>query len=329
MAEGSAICHDPLECLDKQTFLQRLCRQGRGGRFPLAGQWEITYRCNLKCIMCYTDPFNTPERIRQELTRQEIFRILDELAQAGCLFLALTGGEPTARPDFPAIYQYAKAKGLLLTIFTNGTLITPKLLDLWTELPPRMIEISLHGITPETFEEIMQGKSSGTYARVMRAIALLLERKLPLTLKTTGMTVNEEQILRIKAFVDRLRTVHYRFGSDMRPRLDGSEDTFRYQLPEEVVREIERADPALRAERTRQDRLRLESQRKGEPRCGSWRYRFHIDAYGQLQLCSSNRRKSYDLRHGSFEEGFYRYLPEFPCPNRATETVPLREEIHA
>src|SRR3989338_6073201 len=93
-------------------------------RYPLLGQWELTCRCNLRCVMCYTDPFNTPDRIRQELHTDDILRILREIADAGCLHLCLTGGEPLARPDFREIYLAAKSHGFLLTIFTNGTLIT-------------------------------------------------------------------------------------------------------------------------------------------------------------------------------------------------------------
>ena len=59
----------------------------------------------------------------------EIQHILDEIKDAGCLWLLLTGGEPLLRPDFLEIYQYAKHKGFLLTLFTNGTLLTPHIAD--------------------------------------------------------------------------------------------------------------------------------------------------------------------------------------------------------
>src|SRR5207249_3463494 len=81
-------------------------------------------RCNLRCIMCYTDCFNSPEMIQQELSFPEIVRIMDEIHEAGCLDLTLTGGEPLARRDFLDIYTYAKQKGFLVTVFTNGTLVT-------------------------------------------------------------------------------------------------------------------------------------------------------------------------------------------------------------
>src|SRR5213594_170042 len=308
-----------IPCITDQEFSERFSQRLSGRSFPLSGQWEITCRCNLRCVMCYTDCFNTPDMLRQELSLREIVRIMDEIREAGCLELTLTGGEPLARRDFLDIYAHAKQKGFLVTVFTNGTLLTEKIADFWVQYPPSMIEISLHGLTKESFERITQGP--GSYERCMTGIRLLLERKLPLTLKTAGMTVNRDEILEIKQHVDRLgerngTKVWYKFGSDIRPRLDGSEDVYAYQLPEQDVIVIEQAEPEFRAERFRQDGQKAEMIRQGKSRCGGGQYKFHIDAYGQLQLCSNNRRRSYDLRRGSFQEGFYKVLPQFPCPAR-------------
>lgn len=306
--------------LTEDDFHERLADKLEGSRFPLRGQWELTCRCNLKCIMCYTDPFNTPDRIRQELSYAEITRILDELREAGCLELCFTGGEPFARHDFLDIYTYAKKQGFLVTIFTNGTLITSKIADHLNAHPPKMIEISFHGLTKQSFDRITQ--VPGSFERCQSGIELLLERGLPLTLKSLGMAVNRDEILQIKAWVDTLGYVHYKFGADMRARLDGSEDPYDLELSEEETAAIEQADEQMYRERRRQ----LEAQKNQPPRCGGGGTRFHIDAYGQLQLCSNNRRQSYDLRHGSFREGFYELLPRFPCPNRPASLVALERQ---
>jgi len=305
----------PIDEMSSEVWGERLFQRFEGKPFPLTGQWELTCRCNLKCVMCYTDPFNTPEQIRQELSYEEIIRILDEIHQEGCLELTFTGGEPFARRDFLDIYTYAKRKGFLLTIFTNGTLITPKIADHLEAYPPSMIEVSFHGLTRQSFDQLTLGK--GSYDRCLEGIGLILERDLPLTLKTVGMTINRDEILKIKEFVGGLsKKVQYKFGSDIRPRLDGSEDVYQYQLPQEEIRAIEQADGEFRAERVRQDRRKQEWIDQGKELCGGGHHKFHIDAYGQLQLCSNNRRRSYDLRQGSFREGFYQFLPEFPCPSR-------------
>ncbi len=294
----------------------------KGARFPLQGQWELTCRCNLRCVMCYTDCFNTPDMLRRELSFPEIVRIMDEIQEAGCLELCLTGGEPLARKDFPEIYGYAKQKGFLVTVFTNATLLTESMADYWVRYPPSMIEISFHGLTQASFEPITQG--AGSYDRCLEGIRMILDRQLPLTLKTTGMTVNRDEVLKIKDFVARLghgRKVQYKLGGAIRARLDGSQDVYQYQLADEDIALIEQADPEFRAERARQEGLEEDFARQGKSLCGSERYKFHIDAYGQLQLCSNNRRQSYDLRHGSFREGFYEHLPQFPCPNRRPQAA--------
>jgi len=305
--------------VQEKEFDDRLVTKLAGRRLPLTGQWELTCRCNLRCVMCYTDCFNTPEMTQRELSLPEITRIMDELQEEGCLELTLTGGEPLMRKDFLDIYTYAKHKGFLVTVFTNGTLITERLVECWTQYPPAMIEISLHGLTKSSFERITEGP--GSYERCMAGIHAILARKLPLTLKTTGMTLNRDEVFRIKKYVADLgheysEKVQYKFGSSIRPRLDGSEDVYGYQLPAEQVHAIEQADPEFRAERCRQDGQEAEIIRQGTPLCGGGQYKFHIDAYGQLQLCSNNRRQSYDLRRGSFREGFYEVLPHFSCPAR-------------
>ncbi len=283
-------------------------------RFPLSCQWEITCRCNLHCVMCYTDCFNRPDKIRDELSTNEILRIIDELADAGCLELCLTGGEPLARPDFFKIYEHAKENGFLVTIFTNGTLITEEVADRLASLPPYRVEISLHGLTERIFEEITQGR--GSFQRCMKAIRLLLERNLCVVLKTTAMTVNRHEILAIKQFVESLGPVGYKLGEELRPTLEGSDQPRQLALSEAVLLDIHRQDPQLWNETCRK-----ESQPMAP--CESGKHSFHIDVYGQLQLCSGNRRQGYDLRLGSFKEGFYHALPTFACPFKAAVPAPL------
>jgi len=273
-------------------------------RFPLSCQWEITCRCNLHCVMCYTDCFNRPDAIRQELATTEILRIMDELAKAGTLELCLTGGEPLARPDFFQLYEHAIHRGFLVTVFSNGTLITETQADRFAALRPHRIEISLHGITRGAFERITQGQ--GSYDRCLQAIRLLLDRQIPLVLKSTAMTLNQREILDVKRYVESLGTVRYKLGEEIRPELDGGAGPFQYALSDQDLADLNQQDSDLQREACRRDSI-------APPPCRSGMQRFHIDAYGRLQLCSGNRRQSYDLRGGSFQTGFYHALPTFAC----------------
>ena len=273
-------------------------------RHPLHGQWELTCRCNLRCVMCYTDCFNRPEHIRNELTTHEILRIMDEVIEVGCLELCLTGGEPLTRHDFFTIYEHAISNGLLVTLFTNGTMITETIADQLASRPPKRIEISVHGATASTFDRITQ--QDGSHRRVQEAIAMLMDRRLPLTLKTTAMTINKGEVLLVKRAVQSMPRVGYKVGDEMRPALNGSVGPLALGLtPDECATLFQQDQEIWNELRTRES--------KPAALCSSGEHRFHIDAYGMLQLCSGNRQEGYDLRTGSFRNGFYNHLPTFPC----------------
>src|SRR5687768_13165446 len=114
-------------------------------RIPIEGTVETTFRCNLRCAHCYVNEavgdFATRDR---ELSLERLKELIDEIVAAGTLFVLFTGGEILVRPDFPELYEYAVKKGLLVTVFTNGTLVTDRIADLFAEYRPDTIEISLY-----------------------------------------------------------------------------------------------------------------------------------------------------------------------------------------
>jgi MoaA/NifB/PqqE/SkfB family radical SAM enzyme len=261
--------------------------------------------------MCYTDCFNTPAHIQEELTTGDVLRILDELVDAGCVELTLTGGEPLARPDFLTIYEQAHARGFLLTIFTNGTLITPRVADVWTAARPVRVEISVHALTADGFDGVT--RVSGSLERCLAGIDLLRERGIPVVLKTVGLTTNSTEILAVKRWADTLGPdVTWRFGQYLRDDLAYTGAPYRYQLAESELLALDRQDPQLW--RAKGDEMA--SSQSGARGCGGGRLTFHIDARGRLQLCSNNRHAGYDLRSGSFSRGFWEALPAFPCAGR-------------
>jgi len=136
-------------------FGERLYNNAVAKRIPITGSFELTFRCNLSCAHCYCNlPPNDQDTIEKELSTEEVFNILDQIAEAGCLWLLITGGEPLLRPDFFEVYTYAKKKGFIITLFTNGTLITPEIADYLVQWPPFKVEITLYGVTSETHESV-------------------------------------------------------------------------------------------------------------------------------------------------------------------------------
>jgi MoaA/NifB/PqqE/SkfB family radical SAM enzyme len=91
--------------IDYGAFSQTMHRQMMAAHLPLNATIEVTRRCPLTCAHCYNNlPMGDREAARRELTFDEHRRILDEIADAGCLWLLYTGGEIFARPDFIEIY---------------------------------------------------------------------------------------------------------------------------------------------------------------------------------------------------------------------------------
>ena len=287
---------------------EELLAQLQGRRYPLAGSLELTERCNLRCVHCYINqPAGNMEAAAREMTLPQVRTVLDKIAEAGCLFLLLTGGEPLLHPDFADIWRYTKQKGMLVTLFTNGALLTPRLADLLAEYRPRQVEITLYGAAQETYEWVTG--VAGSYARCVRGIELLLERGLRLNLKSVLLRSNCHELEAMQAFAERLG-VSFRFDGLLWPRLDSGQAALAERLsPAEVValdlgyperqREYEdlvsRAGPGpARAERVYA--------------CGAGQRSFHVDCAGRLSVCMMSRRPAYDLLHGSFQEGWEEVL---------------------
>lgn len=278
----------------------------RGKRYPLGGMFELTDRCNLSCTHCYINqPAALQSARERELTTSQVTGILDQLADAGSLFLTFTGGELFLRPDFPEIYIHARQRGLLVKLFTNGTTLTPKIADLLAEYRPHMVEITLYGATQQTYEQVTQ--NPGSFARCMRGIDLLMERGLPLELKSVILTSNRHELDEMRAFADRLG-VHYRYDGVLWPRLDGSCKPFGYQLPIEEIISLDLEDEERRNEWVRLANSHSDQKLRAEYiySCGAGIYSYHIDSSGHISACTMSRKPSYNLLEMSFQEAWER-----------------------
>ena len=199
-------------------FSRTLHGQMHRARAPLHASVEVTRRCPLTCAHCYNNlPMGDVAARAQEMSLDEHRRLLDELSAAGCLWLLYTGGEIFARRDFLDIYTEARRRGFLITLFTNGTLISEGVADHLARFRPFAIEITLYGRTRETYERLTGVR--GSFDRCLRGIHLLRERELPLALKTVAVTTNRHELAEMQAFADELG-VPFKSDSMINPRLD-------------------------------------------------------------------------------------------------------------
>ena len=120
----------------------------RNRRIPLSFDIEITARCNNNCRHCYINlPADDSESRDAELTVREIRKLAEEAVSLGSLWCLISGGEPLLREDFDEIYVSLKKAGLLVSVFTNATLITDDHIRLFKKFPPRDIEVTVYGVT--------------------------------------------------------------------------------------------------------------------------------------------------------------------------------------
>lgn len=305
-----------VEVLDRRygEFSAHVHEYARLSRSPIVGSFEVTARCNLKCVHCYINlPAGDLSARKRELSCSEICSILDQIADEGCLWLTFTGGEVLMRKDFLEIYTHAKGRGILPAIYTNGTLITEQIADYLSEWRPFVVEISLYGMSRTTYETVTQVK--GSYDRCMEAIDLLYARHVPLKLKAVALTSNVHELQAMKDFAEDLG-VDFRFDPMINPRIDGSRQPTSYRLLPEQVVSLDWGDERRRGSwREFFDRQwgRVPVS-QGRYLCGAGISAFHIDSYGRLSLCLLARNPQYDLREGTFREGwqFLREVRELP-----------------
>ena len=274
-------------------------------RTPVSASIELTMRCNLHCEHCYCPPGDR----KAELSTDEIKALFDRMAEMGTLFLLMTGGDPLLRKDFPELYRYAKELGLLVTVFTNGTLIDDRIAALWEELPPYLVEISLYGITRETYEKVVSVK--GSFDRCLAGIHRVLAAGHPLALKAPATKDNVHEIPEMQAFANDLG-VEFRYDPVILATMDGDKRPHELRIePEEIVA-LESSDP--RKDRAWRDWMADEARPTPASNklfsCGAGKNSFHVDPYGNVQVCLMVKNFKHSLREQSLDEIYFDDFPE-------------------
>src|SRR5512136_458640 len=160
--------------------------------------WNVTRRCNLKCVHCYSSSQNI--LYSDELTTQEGKRLIDDLAASGSPVLLLSGGEPLMRQDLPELAQYAVDKGMRVVISTNGTLITKKLAKVFSDIGLSYIGVSLDGLR-EVHDSFRGVK--GAFDKTLRGIRNARDAGIKVGIRFTVSRKNWQEIPGIFDFIEK------------------------------------------------------------------------------------------------------------------------------
>ena len=300
------ICRDD-NTVDNVEFLRRFAAKADSSRIPLTGGIDLTYRCNLRCIHCYAGPCSGGRAAKKELSTAQVKEIISQAADAGCLFLLISGGEPLLREDFPVIYAHAKRAGLIVTVFTNATLVDDRIVELFERLPPHGVETTLYGASAATHDGITRVK--GSFDSALGNVETLADRGFNVTLKTILMKQNSSEFQGMERLARELG-VRFKMDAMIFPRLDGDLSPLGELVPAQAAVEKEFSS-GHRVDSWRNYAARTKAL-PGTDRqydCGAGVSSFHVDPYGNLLPCLMARGVKYDLTRGTFEAGWREVIP--------------------
>lgn len=272
-------------------------------RIPIGGTLELTMSCNLRCVHCYCEGSRQAENM---LTTSGFIDVIDQVADAGCMWLLLTGGEPLLNPGFEQIYIHAKRRGIFITLFTNATCVTPEIAGLLSEWRPFSIEVTIYGGTRETYEKV--SGVSGSYDRCLEGIDRLVAHGFSPKLKTMALRENVHELDQMQALAEE-RGLEFRFDAMLNPTVGGDLNPVAHRLDPETILELDRRyDERIDAWKDFMKRFGNVPPSETLYSCGAGMNTFHIDPEGKLYLCLLARHVYYDLRSGSFEEGWNGFI---------------------
>src|ERR1700755_1216631 len=171
---------------------------------PICLTWELTYACNLACVHCLS---SSGKRDPRELTTRQCMDIIDELERMQVFYVNIGGGEPTVRPDFWELVDYATAHHVGVKFSTNGIKITPAVATRLAASDYVDVQISLDGAMAEVNDAV---RGTGSYDTALRAMA---------NLAAAGMTGFKISVVMTRANVDQLdafRAIADRFAAQLR-----------------------------------------------------------------------------------------------------------------
>jgi radical SAM protein with 4Fe4S-binding SPASM domain len=293
------------------------------GRAVFSFDLELTARCNLDCRHCYINlPAGDRSARKEELGVAEVERLAGEAVALGAVWCLITGGEPLLRKDFFDVYRALHRKGLLLSLFTNATLVDEEHVRFFKKYPPRDVEVTVYGVTKETYERVT--RTPGSFKAFERGLDRLFKSGVDVRLKAMALRSNKHELAAIGEFCRSRTKDYYRFDPNLHLRFDRDETRNGYiraerLSPKEVVR-LERSDPerfgALSAVCAEQVPAGVSGEIPAPDcrhifRCGVGQRSFVIGPEGLLRPCLSLYHPDflYDLRKGSLADAWTRFLP--------------------
>jgi radical SAM protein with 4Fe4S-binding SPASM domain len=210
--------------------MQRVWDRALEHNVPVSVQFDLTYRCNERCIHCYLDHDD-----HGELTTAEVRAVLDQLASAGTLFLIFSGGELMLRRDLFELLDYARALRFDLKLKTNGLLVREREADRIRDAGVREVQISIYSHQASVHDAIT--KVAGSLERSIEAVRRLTARGLRVLIANVLMRQNAFDYHGVQELARSLG-VEATVDPTITPKIDGDTSPLAHRLAEPQLLQI-------------------------------------------------------------------------------------------
>ena len=271
-----------------------------GLRAPVNVTWEISLKCNLRCVHCLS---NSGDVVKNELNTADCMKLIDEFAALKVFQVNIGGGEPFIREDFIDLLDYSHNKGLVTCVSTNGTALDDRIAKRLSSMNMLYLQVSLDGADEDTNDRI---RGRGTYGKILNALGALASHKVRFSINTVLTRINFTQL-------EALRIMAWEYGAELRVsrfRPSGRGKTSKADLgptPEQLETFAEWLD--------RNDLVRTgdsffcltsdHRRHKGLDMCGAAKMTCCVSPNGNVYPCAFLQEQPFlsgNVRHKSFRE---------------------------
>ena len=285
--------HSPNEIYFEEGFLEskgvnnttfspnEICQLVAGNQYiPMIVTWELLDKCSFGCPFCYIVGHSRHKVVRFQDIKPELQKLIDR----GLLYCMMTGGEATLHTDFKEIYRFLKENGVIVELYTNGSLISDDMIDLFREYPPYRIEISIYGVTQKNFETAVD-TNKFKYDRILQNTLKLQENGFSIRCKTPLNKLTLKEFDYIRDWCKEKNILHY-YSTNIYEAYDGA-DMNSYEVDLDISMTYE-AKKILEIEEMYPGDIDVTSSPKGKTcyTCGIRNYGLHINSGFQLMPCS-------------------------------------------
>lgn len=272
-----------------------LAARARRVNAPTTVTIQVTDRCNYACAHCYQTHDAKPD----ELTFDELRRILEELAEAGVLFLVLLGGEFFMRRDADDILRTAHELGFAIRLKTTGHHVTERRADFLASIRPLEVDLSVYAAGAHVHEEVT--RHPGSWARTVAAAKRLIARRVPVVLRCPVMESNAAEVAGVEALARELGA-SYSFDAKITSQEDAGTSPLGLRMKETTLRVFYRDAMGAMLDRQYRDHDAGAVNRLDATPCTAGFESIGIDPRGQVWPCSVLPVPAGDLRRQRFRD---------------------------